>query len=119
MRSAPTSDGRLCQAGWAAVGVYLLALGVASALRTQGDFAIYYLAGSRILSGTSVYPASDSNHFLYAPLIAIWFAPFSLLPIRIAQVAWFAVNGAALAAYIIGTKRLLFGSDRPSPWVVF
>ena len=119
MRSARVGGDRLYQAGWAVFTIYLLALGIASALRSQGDFAIYYLAGQRILSGATVYPASDSNHFLYAPVIAIFFAPFSLLPIRAAQVAWFVFNAAGLVAFVAGSKRLLFGSGWPAPWIVF
>jgi len=96
---------------WLAIAVYLGALAVAAVLRVQGDFKIYYEAGSRVLGGEPVYRLADSNHFLYAPLFAIFFAPFAMLPIKLAQLAWLAVNAVALVAFVAGAIVMLFGRD--------
>ncbi|HYB90679.1 MAG TPA: glycosyltransferase family 87 protein [Candidatus Binataceae bacterium] len=97
---------------WAALAAYIAGLGIAAALRDQGDFRIYYLAGQRVLAGAAIYPPSDSGRFLYAPIFAIGFAPFAMLSRRAAQVAFFAVNAWGLAAFIIGAGVMLFGRAR-------
>ncbi len=103
---------RLLQFAWIAVGVYVIALGIAAVLRVQGDFNVYYRAGSRVLQGESIYRLDESSHFLYAPIIAIVFAPFAALPLRGAQFAWFLVSGVSLIALIPGSARTLFGRER-------
>jgi len=97
---------------WAVLAVYIAGLGIAAALRDQGDFKIYYLAGQRVLGGMAVYPPGDSGRFLYAPIFAIAFAPFAMLSRRAAQLAFFAVNAFGLAAFVIGSGAMLFGRAR-------
>ncbi len=97
---------------WLAIAAYLAVLGAAAVLRVQGDFDIYYRAGRRVLDGASIYRLGESNHFLYAPVFAIAFAPFAALPLGAAQFAWFLVSAAALVALIIGAARMLFGPGR-------
>ncbi len=99
---------------WLAVGAYLIALGISAALRTQGDFAVYYQAGQRAAARLSMYPPGDISRFLYAPIFAIGFIPFVQMPLGAAQVVFFAINAAALIALIIGAGRMLFGA-RPLP----
>lgn len=103
---------RLIQLAWIAVGVYLLALGVAAVLRVQGDFNVYYRAGTRVLHGDTIYRIEESSHFLYAPIFAIAFAPFAALPLRAAQLAWYLVSAVSLIALILGSGRMLFGRER-------
>ncbi len=103
---------RLVQFAWIAVGAYIVALGIAAVLRVQGDFNVYYRAGMRVLQGESIYRLDESSHFLYAPIIAIVFAPFAALPLRAAQFAWFLVSGISLIALIPGSARMLFGRER-------
>ena len=103
---------RLLQLAWIAVGVYVIALGIATVLRVQGDFNVYYRAGTRVLRGEAIYRIDESSHFLYAPIIAIVFAPFAALPLRAAQFAWFLISGVSLLALIPGTARMLFGRAR-------
>ena len=91
---------RLLQLAWIAVGVYVIALGIAAVLRVQGDFNVYYRAGTRVLQGEAIYRIDESSHFLYAPIIAIVFAPFAALPLRAAQFAWFLISGVSLLALI-------------------
>lgn len=97
---------------WLAIGVYIAALAAASVLRTQGDFNIYYRAGQRVLAGVPIYRLDEKNHFLYAPVFAIGFAPFAALPLKAAQFAWSVVSAAGLLALILGSSRMLFGPGR-------
>ena len=108
-------EAALRRLAWGAVVVYLAGLAIASALRHQGDFAIYYRAGQRIWLGVSVYPANEGDRFLYAPAFALLFAPLALLPRQAAQVLWFIPNALALVALIRGAGRMLFGGGRRMP----
>src|SRR6202050_5836913 len=100
---------RLLQLAWLAVGAYLLGLGIAAVLRTQGDFNIYYRAGARVLHGETIYRLDEANHFLYAPIFAIFFAPFAALPMRAAQLGWYLISAVSIVALIIGSSRMLLG----------
>jgi hypothetical protein len=104
---------RLLQLAWIAIGIYLVALGIAAVLRVQADFKVYYGAGMRVLQGAPIYRLDESSHFLYAPIFAIAFAPFAALPLRAAQLAWYLVSAVSLVALIIGAGRMLFGRERP------
>jgi len=103
---------RLVQLAWIAVGVYLVALGIAAVLRVQGDFNVYYRAGTRVLHGETIYRLDESSHFLYAPIFAIAFAPFAALPLRAAQFVWYLPNAVALLALIFGSARMLFEGEQ-------
>lgn len=102
----------MIQLAWIAIGAYLLGLGIAAVLRTQGDFNVYYRAGTRVLHGESVYRLDESSHFLYAPIFAIALAPFAALPLRVAQFAWYLVSAVSILALIRGSARVLFGRER-------
>jgi hypothetical protein len=97
---------------WLALGVYIVGLGISAVLRLQGDFFVYYRAGHRVLHGLAIYPADDTDRFLYAPIFAIAFAPFALLPRHAAQGLWFVFNAWGLVAFINGTVIMLFGRSR-------
>ena len=103
---------RFVQHAWIAIGIYLLGLGISAVLRVQGDFNVYYRAGARVLNGEAIYRLDESSHFLYAPIFAIMFAPFAMLPLRAAQFAWYLISAASLIAFIIGSARMLLGRDR-------
>ena len=103
---------RLVQLAWLAIAVYLIALGAAATLRVQGDFAVYYLAGTRVLHSEPIYRLDESSHFLYAPIIAIAFAPLAALPLHAAQFAGYLVSAVSLVALILGSGRMLFGRER-------
>ncbi len=103
---------RLLQLTWLAIGLYLVALGIAAVLRVQGDFNVYYRAGARVLHGEPIYRLDESSHFLYAPIFAIAFTPIAALPLRAAQFAWYLVSGVSLVALILGSGRMLFGRER-------
>jgi Glycosyltransferase family 87 len=106
---------RLRGLGWLALAVYLVGLGIAAVLRNQADFNTYYLAGERVLGGLPIYPPTDSDRFLYAPIFALGFAPIAALPLKLAQLAFFIVNAFALVELVIGTGVMLFGRERQLP----
>jgi hypothetical protein len=97
---------------WLALGIYIAGLGISAVLRNQGDFQVYYRAGHRVLRGVAIYPATDKDRFLYAPIFALVFAPFALLPRHAAQGAFFLINAWALVALITGSAAMLFGRER-------
>jgi len=97
---------------WLALWVYIAGLGISAILRVQGDFFVYYRTGHRVLHGMAIYPPDDSDRFLYAPIFAIAFAPFALLPRHAAQGAWFLFNAWGLVAFVVGSGIVLFGRSR-------
>jgi hypothetical protein len=97
---------------WLALGVYIVGLGISAVLRLQGDFFVYYRTGHRVLHGMAIYPANETDRFLYAPIFAIAFAPFALLPRHAAQGLWFIFNAWGLVAFITGTVIMLFDRGR-------
>jgi hypothetical protein len=106
---------RARQIAWIAIGVYLVGLGISATFRAQGDFNVYYRAGHRVLLGHAIYPASDSDHFLYAPIFAIAFATLAILPRHFAQFVFFAINAFSLIELILGAGVILFGRERQLP----
>ena len=67
----------------------LLAISVRVALKPehQSVYTVDYApAGHQWLHGGEVYRAS--RHFVYSPLTAAAFVPFSVLPVRVGNVVW-------------------------------
>src|SRR5271169_7155230 len=111
-----TSDSpRARRFAWLAIGIYIVGLGISATLRTQGDFAVYYRAGHRVLHGHAIYPPDDSDRFLYAPIFAIGFAPLAALPRHLAEFVFFAINAFSLVELILGAGIILFGCERQLP----
>jgi hypothetical protein len=106
---------RARQLAWIAMGVYVVALGISATIRTQGDFNVYYRAGHRVLRGMAIYPADDSDRFLYAPIFAIGFAPLAAIPRHLAQFLFFLINALGLVEFVLGAGVLLFGRERRLP----
>jgi Glycosyltransferase family 87 len=106
---------RARQLAWIAIGVYLIGLGISATFRAQGDFNVYYRAGHRVLLGHAIYPADDSDRFLYAPIFAMAFAPLALLPRHLAQFVFFTINAFSLIELILGAGVILFGRERKLP----
>lgn len=103
---------RARQLAWIAMGAYVVALGISATIRTQGDFNVYYRAGHRMLRGMAIYPADDSDRFLYAPIFAIAFAPLAALPRHLAQFFFFIINALGLVEFVLVAGVLLFGRER-------
>ncbi len=97
---------------WLALAIYIVGLAVSAVLRQQGDFNVYYRAGHRVLHGMAIYPLADKDRFLYAPIFAIFMAPFALLPRHAAQGALFIVSAFGLIAFIAGSGVMLFGRSK-------
>jgi hypothetical protein len=104
---------RTRQFAWLAIGIYLVALGIAAVLRTQADFNTYYRAGGRVLAAMPIYPDTDSERFLYAPIFAIGFAPLAAMPLKLAQLAFYLLNAWAFVELLRGAGVLLFGREHP------
>jgi hypothetical protein len=104
--------GRARQFAWLATGLYLVGLGISATLRNQGDFNVYYRAGHRVLQGLAIYPPTDDDRFIYAPIFAIAFAPLAAMPRHLAQFFFFIINAFALVELIIGAGVILFGRQR-------
>jgi hypothetical protein len=91
------------------IALFLLAFAAAYlfGIRWNGgmaDFAVNYRAGQRLLRGETLYQTADGHYmFKYFPSAALIYAPFTLLPIEAAMVAWFLLS---LAAFIV-TFRLV------------
>ncbi len=112
---------RARQLAWLAMGAYVVALGISATIRTQGDFNVYYRAGHRVLRGMAIYPADDSDRFLYAPIFAVGFAPLAAIPRHLAQFFFFLINALGLVEFVLGAGVLLFGRERrlPASLIVF
>ena len=71
--------------------------------RTQLDFAVYVLGAHHLIDGQLYHvglPYAPYLPFTYPPFAALVFGPLVLLPHRIAQLSWAAVNVASLLAII-------------------
>jgi hypothetical protein len=68
----------------------LAAHGATLAVAGRGfDFSIFVRAADRFLHGEALYPAGDGPWvFKYSPAAAWLFAPFTLLPLRLATALW-------------------------------
>ena len=99
---------------WIATGAWLVMLlvisvRVAAKPEHQSVYTVDYApAGHQWLHGGEVYRAS--RHFVYSPLTAAAFAPFSVLPTRVGNVAWrwFYVGAFAwvAAGWLGGARRM-------------
>lgn len=100
---------------WLALALYLVGLGISATFRAQGDFNVYYRTGHRVVHGLALYPPTDSDRFLYAPIFAIAFAPLAALPRHLAQFVFFLINAISLIEFILGAGVILFGRERQLP----
>jgi len=103
-------------AGAAIVALYWVAEFVRHALvfDPHGDFAIFYAAGRAVLAGRTPY----ANHAFYSPpWVAVWMAPFALLPPELAQIAWSVVSLCLIAASGLLLWRMV-GAKRPQAHAV-
>lgn len=87
------------------------------------DFAAYYNAGLRVNAGIPIYKEMTqvsairgvdgslaATGFLYPPLFAVLFVPFTLLPFSMAAIVW---NVSTFGIFVLGAIRLFrsFGYD--------
>lgn len=90
------TPGAAVLAFWAAVIVGILAK---SLLRPghQSVFPVYYDAGERWLHSENLYIGTG---YLYSPVAAAFFAPFSMLPMWLADVSWRLLNVTVYAGAV-------------------
>ena len=81
-------------------------------------FTTYATAGRHWLEGRNLYPTT--NGFIYSPLAAAFFAPFSLLPPGLGNVAWRLLNLAVfLGAVATWLRSGIARIDAPRHALVF
>jgi hypothetical protein len=106
----PLTSSQSRTAAWILIAFYLIGFAISASLRSQSDLIIYRDAGIHAAQCAPIYNFHDPSPFQYAPVYALAFVPFGLLPVRAAQLLWFLISTAlALPAMILGTSRLLFG----------
>lgn len=108
--------------------VLIIALLVSTALVLElvngrfwlNDFRVYYSAASALLKGDQVYGVpfgEDTGFYKYAPVVAMGFVPFALLPYSIAAILHFVLMGVALVIAFTRLEPLLmrhaFGTYPP------
>ncbi len=96
--------------------IIIVLMGVAMALEIANgrfwlnDFRVYYCAADALLQGEQVYGlpfGEDTGFFKYAPVVAIAFVPFALLPYGLAAGIHFALIGMGLVLAFIRIERIL------------
>lgn len=82
-------------------------------------FATYADAGRKWIASQPLY--SYTRGFVYSPLVAAFFAPFSFLPISLGSVVWRALNAAIFVGAIFWWLKAEIISRMPksSYWLVF
>ena len=92
--------------GWAKSTVLLITLllviglGAVSVYRAayspdhRSDFTVYTAAGDAVLAGADLYKAQNPRglSYVYPPPFAILMVPFSLLPLSLGTLAWYALS---------------------------
>lgn len=92
---------------WSAWGIGLIAISVRVWFKpaSHSVFTIFRQAGAHWINAESLYGqgSGQGSKFLYSPLGAALFAPFSLLPENVAGITWRLICGSILmtAAYTI------------------
>ncbi|MDX6408477.1 MAG: alpha,2-mannosyltransferase, partial [Gaiellaceae bacterium] len=77
------------------------------------DFRVFWEAGHRLLTGARLYPdeaslnADTRDYYVYPPVVALIFAPLSMLPYGVAAV----VYAIASVAAILASLRLIGVTD--------
>ncbi len=84
------------------------------------DFRVYYSAAAALMHGEQVYGipfGEDTGFYKYAPIVALGFVPFALLPYTIAAILHFVLIGVALVLAFTRLEPLLmrhaFGTYPP------
>jgi hypothetical protein len=91
------------------------------------DFDTYWHVGRAVLDGVNPYPPVDARvlgtqqQFVYPAPAALFFAPFALLPLRVAEVIWYVISlSSALGAFwLVGIRdRRVFLAILCSMWLI-
>jgi hypothetical protein len=100
-----------------AVSGVLLAAELANRRFAMVDFEVFHRAGGRILAGENLYRHVEDGFYewKYAPPGAFLFAPFALLPLFPAKVAWWLFLGLVIALNLLLCVRLATPDFRAAP----
>src|ERR1700675_36895 len=103
---------------WAAV---LLGISIRIGLSSHSHdvFRTYVDAGRKWTASQPLY--SYTRGFVYSPLVAAFFAPFSWLPISLGSVLWRLLNAAIFVGAIFWWLKAEISADIPksSYWLIF
>lgn len=95
-------------------------LWISTMVKARGDFLLHYEFGRRLRTGEFLY--MGGMHLPYPPSWAMLFAPFSLLPARVAMPLFFLVGLAALVALLKIlrdlTRAQVAAASVPAFWLV-
>ena len=75
------------------------------------DFEVYYNAAKRILHSENLYRIQSDGHYIfkYSPTSAVYFIPFTLVPLVIAKfLYWILLSGIIVCAFYMSVKLLSF-----------
>lgn len=81
--------------GWLTVCVVILGIFIARPDKVTG-FAPYLRGADRWLDGLDLYSTKPNKGFVYSPLAAVFFSPFTLVPPAVANVLWRLLSIACL-----------------------
>ena len=97
-----------------------LALEIANGRFWLNDFRVYWSAADALVHDRQVYGlpfGEDTGFYKYAPVVAMAFVPYALLPYELAAGIHFALIGVALTLAMVRIERLLmrhvFGTCPP------
>jgi Glycosyltransferase family 87 len=73
---------------------------------THSVFPVFTSAARNWLNGTDLYVRGRIEDFRYSPIIAAFFVPFDLLPIRVGEFLWRSLNFAVLVGGMLYCCRV-------------
>src|SRR4051794_32782063 len=76
------------------VALIAMCVRVQVSARRGSVYPIFSTAGEHWLAGQDVYiePTRELDQFRYTPAVAAFFAPWSYLPVKLAEVVWRCLN---------------------------
>lgn len=92
----------------------VIALRISFATRSNSVFPIFRSAGAHWLAGESVYvpPTDRLDVFRYSPPVAAFFAPWSLMSDRAAEIGWRLLNAGVFFAALVVWIRYWLPANR-------
>ncbi|MGB8952481.1 MAG: glycosyltransferase family 87 protein [Candidatus Aminicenantales bacterium] len=93
------------------IGFYLVYLGWIK--KDMSDFGVCYQGGMRIRQGETLYRVEDDHlQFKYAPLAAMFFSLFTIVPYEVAKVIWYYLELVLLFGSFFLCTRILPAKEK-------